>query len=354
MAEIALVTGATGFIGSWLAQKLLQKGYKVRALVRESSNRANLEGLDIEYVTANYKDVESLKKAVAGVDYIYHVAGVTMAWTEMEYLEGNVRATENLLKATYEANPSVKRFLHVSSLTAVGPSPSPDKPVDETTIGKPITMYGRTKNITEQACLRYIYSPTSENPTKLAITIVRPPAVYGPRDQDILEFFKAVNKGIMPVISGKKLISLIHVSDLVDGIIMAAEAPYTKVQPYQMSSSAAAASATLAQYTYFISSDKFYTWEEIGEAVKKALGKSAFKLPIPTGLVNIIATISEMTGKSGKTPPPFNKEKAVDAVQNYWICSIAKAKKELGFKEKISLDQGIKETADWYKSKGWL
>ncbi|NTW48555.1 MAG: NAD-dependent epimerase/dehydratase family protein [Chlorobiales bacterium] len=352
MAETALVTGATGFVGSWVAQKLLQKGYKVRALVRESSNRANLEGLNIEYVTANYKDVESLKKAVSGVDYVYHVAGVTKAKTEMEYLEGNVRATENMLKATYEANPSVKRFLHVSSLAAVGPSPSADKPVDETTLGKPITMYGRTKNITEQACLRYIYSPTSEKPAKLSITIVRPPAVYGPRDQDILEFFKAVNKGILPIVGGKKLISLIHVSDLADGMIMAAEAEYTKDQPYQMSSSAS--SAALAQYTYFISSAKFYTWDEIGEAVKRALGKSAFKVTIPNGLVNLIATISEMTSKSGNTPPPLNKEKAKDIVQDYWICSAEKAKKELGFKEKLSLEQGIKETADWYKSKGWL
>ncbi|ACF12691.1 NAD-dependent epimerase/dehydratase [Chloroherpeton thalassium ATCC 35110] len=339
MAETALVTGATGFIGSWLTEKLLEKGYKVRALVRQSSNRANLQGLDVEYVVGDYKDFNSLKKAVQGVSYVFHTAGVTKAKAEMEYIDGNVRATESLLKATYEANPNITRFLHVSSLASVGPAKSPNEPVNEKTTAKPITMYGSSKNITEQACQRYIFFPTGKVQTRLPVTIVRPPAVYGPRDKDVLEFFKTVNSGILPIVGfgPKKLVSLIHVKDLVRGIIDAAEAEQAKGE------------------TYFISSEKFYSWEEVGEVTKKALGKGfVLKLPIPHFAVSIAAAISEATSKSGNTPPPLNREKVKDIVQNYWICSVDKAKKELGFKEQISLEQGIKETVDWYKSKGWL
>jgi len=338
MSDTALITGATGFIGSWLAEKLIEKGYKVIALIRQSSNKANLSHLDVEYRVVDFMDQNSLKKAVEGVDYVYHVAGVTKSKTEMGYINGNVRATENLLKATYEANPGIKRFLHVSSLAAVGPAKSADKPVDEETTAKPVTMYGSSKNISEQACQRFIYVPTAKVTTKLPVTIVRPPAVYGPRDKDILEFFNTVNKGIMPIVgSGKKLISLIHVKDLVDGIIAAAESEESKGQ------------------TYFISSEKFYSWQEIGELSKKALGKSSvFKLKIPHFVVSIVAALSEMSSRNSSTPPPLNKEKVKDIVQDYWICSAEKAKKELGFKEKIDIESGIKETVDWYKEKGWL
>ncbi len=338
MSDTALITGATGFIGSWLAETLIEKGYKVIALIRQTSNKANLNHLNVEYRVADFKDINSLKKAVEGVDYVYHVAGVTKSKTELGYIDGNVRATENLLKATYEANLGIKRFLHVSSLAAVGPASSADKPVDEKTTAKPVTMYGSSKNISEQACQRFIYVPTAKVTTKLPVTIVRPPAVYGPRDKDILEFFITVNKGIMPIVgSGNKLISLIHVKDLVDGIIAAAESGESKGQ------------------TYFISSEKFYTWQEIGEITKNALGKkSVFKLTIPHFVVSIVAALSEMSNKSSPTPPPLNREKVKDIVQDYWICTAEKARNELGFKEKIGIEEGIQETVSWYKEKGWL
>ncbi len=145
---------------------------------------------------------------------------------------------KNLLDATTKHNPSLKRFVHISSQAAVGPSPS-RIPITEETAPHPITSYGKSKWQAEEECLKAS--------SDLAITIVRPPVVYGPRDKDVFEFFSTVNKGLQPTVGfGEKLVSMIHVQDLVRGFVMAAE------------------SAAAIGRTYFISSKSVYGWKEIG------------------------------------------------------------------------------------------
>src|SRR5208283_1189048 len=180
-----LITGATGFIGSHLADALHNKGYQLRCLVRTTSSHEWIKHLPVEYAYGGLFDTKALNKAVENVDYIYHVAGLTKAKSRAEYFHGNHIATKNLLDAVLIANPNIKRFVHISSQAAVGPSAG-GIPINEQTPFHPITAYGESKMEAEKECLGRM--------NKLPITITRPPAVYGPRDKDVFAFFDTMNK----------------------------------------------------------------------------------------------------------------------------------------------------------------
>src|SRR5262249_6422020 len=227
-------------------------------------------------------------------------AGVTKARTKEEYFRGNHTATKNLLDAVRETNPGLKRFVHVSTQAAVGPS-TDGTSVDETTPFHPITTYGVSKMEAEKECLRVA--------DKIQVTIVRPPAVYGPRDKDIFAFFDTMNKGLQPMIGfNEKRVSLIHVEDLVDGIVLAGEHPRSIGQ------------------TYFISSERAYSWKEVGQVTSRVIGKRAVRLRIPEFAVYAIAMLSELYSVVTRKAVLLNFEKARDIVQDSWTCSIDKAK----------------------------
>jgi nucleoside-diphosphate-sugar epimerase len=323
-----LITGATGFIGSHLAEQLHQTGYTLRCLVRKTSNLRWIEHLPVEYCYGDLFDEEVLKQAVAGVDYVYHVAGLTKAKTREEYFLGNHIGTKNLLDAVEKVRPNLKRFILVSSLAAVGPSLD-GTPVNEETPYHPITAYGESKMEAEKECLKTV--------GRLPITIVRPPAVYGPRDRDVFEFFKSVNKGLQPMIGLKtKTVSLIYVTDLVNGIILAGEHR-----------------ASVGK-GYFISSERYYSWKEVGDITTRIMQKKAIRVKIPVAVVYTIAAVSELFSMATGKAVLLNMEKARDIVQDAWTCDISKAKSELGFREAHSLEAGIRETVTWYRRQGWL
>ncbi len=323
-----LITGATGFIGSHLTESLYAKGYTLRCLVRKSSSLQWLNHLPIEYVYGDLFDENALRDAVTNIDYIYHVAGVTKAKTKEEYFKGNHLATKKILETVLRYNPGLKRFIHVSSQTAVGPSLH-GKAVNEQSHFQPLTTYGKSKMEAEKECLRFM--------DKFPITITRPPAVYGPRDKDVFEFFNTMNKGLQPMIGFKpKYVSLIHVKSLVEGIILAGEHPNGIGQ------------------TYFISSERYYDWKEIGEITAPIIGKSALRLKIPEWGVYIVGLFAELFSLFSSKPALLNLEKVKDIVQDAWTCDITKAKTELGYHESIDLQTGIKETVKWYRDKGWL
>lgn len=326
----ALITGATGFIGSHLADHLHAKGYSLRAMVRGSSSNKYIKHLPLEYVTADFNDPASLRAAVSGVDYVYHVAGSTSARDRAGFFAGNQIATRNLLQAVQEANPGLKRLVHVSSQAAVGPAYSPDQPTDETAPFRPITAYGESKAAAEREVLAMMGD--------LPLTIVRPPAVYGQRDAEILRFFKVVSQGVAPLIGfGHKLVSLVHVEDLVRGFVMAGENEAARGE------------------TYFISSEEFYTWEQVGAVTAKVLGRRrAINLRVPHALVFVAGGFSGFLGRFQKKPPVFNFEKGRDITRPYWICSVEKAKRELGYRQLVSIEDGVRRTVAWYKEQGWI
>jgi len=324
----AFVTGGTGFIGSHLIDELLKREYEVKCLVRKSSSTKWLEGKKVEYIYGDLFSHDVLEKAIEDADYIYHVGGVTFAKKKQDFYRGNVDATKSLLNACHKFNPLLKKFIHVSSQAAVGPS-FDGMPIDETRDYHPLTTYGLSKVEAEKAVISYF--------DKLNCTIIRPPAVYGPRDYAIFEYFKSMNRGLQPLIGfDNKLVSLIHVLDLVNGFILAGES--------EISSS----------NIYFISSEKFYNWRDVGEMTGKLLGKRTFKVVIPHFAVRTTAFFSEVFGFFSPKPVILNREKAREITQAFWICSPEKAKRELGFKEKLTLEQGFKNTIEWYGKEGWL
>ncbi|OGU65951.1 MAG: nucleoside-diphosphate sugar epimerase [Stygiobacter sp. RIFOXYC12_FULL_38_8] len=325
---ISVVTGASGFVGSHLVDKLLAEGHHVKCILRSSSSRKWLEGKPVEIVNCGLFDKTALKEVLKGADYIYHVAGVVKAKTEEEYFKGNVESTKTLLDVAAEVNPNLKRFVVVSSQTACGPSFN-GKPCSEETQEHPITTYGRSKFAQEALAKSYF--------DKLPITIVRPPAVFGERDTEVYLIFKTYKAGLMTLIGfDDKKLNLIHVADLVRGIYDASISPNTIGQKY------------------FVASEELYTWPQVGDAIAKALGKRALTLRLPHSLVYSVAAIAQFFAMFSSKAATFNLEKARDFVQPGWTCDVSKAKKDFGFTQKVSLEEGIKRSIDWYKEMKWL
>lgn len=323
-----LVTGGTGFIGSHVVDLLLARKFSVRCLVRKSSNVQWLESLPAVLVYGDFNNPESLKDAVKDADIIIHVAGVVAAKNREGFYRGNLTATVNLLNAVLKYNAGIKRFLHVSSLTAVGPGKN-GKPVDEKTPAHPITTYGESKLAAEKAVISYT--------DKIPVTIVRPPAVYGPRDTATLSFFQSVSKGLVPLVGfSPKKVSLVHAHDLARGIVDAALSDKTTGK------------------IYCIASQEVYDWQQIGDVTAQVVGRKTVKLRIPEIMVMGIAAISGFFSKFKKKPSVLNYEKGKDMVADNWTCSIEAAQRDFDYRQEISLEEGIKNTLDWYREHGWL
>jgi dihydroflavonol-4-reductase len=329
---IAFVTGATGFVGSHVADELVRRGYTVRCLTRPTSSLQWLEGTPVERSVGSLSDTASLIKAVEGADIVVHVAGLTAARNREEFFQGNHIATRNLLEATRIAAPNLKRFLHVSSQAAVGPSHSLEQPVNEDTVPRPLTAYGESKKASEDE----VFAAKEIFP----VTVVRPPAVFGQRDTAIFSFFKTVGRvGILPLMGfNTKYLSLIHCHDLARGIVDAAESQNTIGK------------------AYFVASEELYTWEQIAECTRNAFGstRSAFKIRLPEPVVMGVAGVSEFFGRFSSKPPVFNYEKGKDFIQNYWTCSVERAMQDFGYRQQISLQDGITQTVEWYIANKWL
>ncbi len=325
---ISIVTGANGFVGSHLVDYLLEKNHIVKCIVRKSSNTKWLVGKPVEIFNCGLNDKKALIEVIKDADYIFHVAGVVKSKTKEGYYKGNVDATKNLLEASLESGTLFKRIIVVSSQAAAGPSYD-GNPIEERMENHPITTYGLSKNEQEKFAKTFM--------DKLPITICRPPSVYGERDTEIFIFFKTFSNGLMPVIGfDEKLVSLIYVKDLVEGLYLAAINENSKSE------------------TFFITSQNFYSWKEIGEITKKILKKKVIKINIPHFVVYLVAAIAEFFALFSKNAPTLNIEKARDITQRYWICSSKKANEILGFKEKHSIEEGFRNTISWYKEMKWL
>ena len=326
--KIAVVTGANGFVGSHLVDHLLMKGYLVRCIVRKSSNLRWLENKQVEIHDCGLFDKSGLDIALSGAHYLFHVAGVVKSKKRDGYFKGNVETTRNLLETLVKINPGIEKVVIVSSQTAVGPSPS-EKPVNEDSPCAPITNYGKSKREQELLALKYR--------EKLPITIVRPPAIYGERDTEIFLMFKTYKQGLMTLVGfDKKMVSLVNVKDLVNGIFLAA------------------VSDNSAGEIYHISSEKFYTWLQMGKAFSKAFGKKALTSRLPHFLVYTVAVFAQFFSMFSSQAATFNIEKARDFVQKYWTLDTSKAVRDLGYHQSIPIEEGIKETARWYLDNKWL
>lgn len=222
----------------------------------------------------------------------------------------------------------IKKFCFISSLTAVGPSYN-GVPLIENSYCHPITTYGKSKLEAEHLCKRFM--------DRIPIVIIRPPAVFGPRDPDILEMFKWVNRGFRPVIgSSEKTLSLIYAPDLAKGIIQ----------------------ATLDEQsigeTYFISDPTIFTFSAIIDYLATFINKHTIPFHFPKGLVYSMAGIMQFIAAFGRKPAVLNIEKARDILQKHWVCNSKKIKDHIGFETTTSIYEGLRRTFRWYKENGWL
>jgi nucleoside-diphosphate-sugar epimerase len=323
-----LVTGGTGFIGSHLVEALLKRNIQVRCLLRKKSDMKWLKGLPVEVSFGDCNDKTSLREAVEGVEQVFHLAGVTKAIHEKTYFEVNAFGTENLIHACLENNPRIKKFIYLSSQAAAGPCRNGGKK-KESDHCEPVSAYGQSKRMGEELALAHA--------TELPLLILRPSAVYGPREKDIYIFFKLLSKRIKPCLSGKdQHLSLCYVEDIVQAILLAAQAQETSGE------------------IFFLSDGEDYRLEEVGEVFAKAMGVKALCLRVPEWMVLRMASFSEYLSKLSGTPPLLNKGKIEEILQRNWVCDITKAKNALGFKPHITLEQGAKLTFEWYKKENWL
>ena len=324
----ALVTGATGFVGSHLAARLVREGVETVCLVRRTSSLKWLKGLKVETRVAPLEDPEALAEAARGVELVFHVAGLTRARTVGTYMAANAEGTRRLVEAVSGACEGLKRFVYVSSLAAVGPSRTAE-PLDETAEPHPTSGYGASKLAAERII--------AEQGERLPWAVVRPPSVYGPRDANFVTLFRtAQRRGICPIIGGAaKKLSFVHVTDLVEGIWLAA----TRDEAVGS--------------TYFIGSGT-HTWGEFADALAAALGRRVRKLGVPGFVARLIGELGELRWTLTGKPQIVCRRKVKDALEPGWTCSWAKAERELGYRPAVALDQGLRETAEWYARKGWI
>lgn len=322
----AFVTGGTGFIGSHLVDHLLQSEdfEEVRCLVRTRDKW--LEGKPFKRIKGDLFDLGALRTGAEGADVVFHLAGVVKAPTQREFDRANVEATENMVRVAQKCG--VKKIVILSSLAAVGPST--EKPVDENTPMNPVSMYGRSKKKMEELVHRTAADDVS-------ITILRPPAVYGPREDQIYTFFKMASMGICPIVGNgeRPRISMVYVDDVVQGLELARR---------QLESGV---------HTYFVSGPRIHTWNEIRSVTSKVLGKKMLPIYVKPKWVKGIAKVVEKSASYFGIYPVLNREKANEMVLE-WTCSIEKAVRELKYDPSYSLQKGISKTIHWYKLHHWL
>jgi nucleoside-diphosphate-sugar epimerase len=325
-----LVTGGSGFLGSYICEQLAAEGHVVRALVRPASDKKVLDKLPrVEFAAGFIEDPPSLARAVLGVDAIIHAAGLVKARTPADFFATNAQGTRNLLQAAEEGAPGLRRFVYVSSLAAVGPS-ADGTPIPDDAEPCPVTHYGRSKLEGERAVVAA--------KDRLPVTVIRPPLIYGPRDRETLAFFSSVKNGVLPLIGdGSNTLSVIYGKDCASACVKAitAGAPSGR--------------------TYFVDDGAVYVWKEALQEVERALGTRAFvRMGLPLGLVRAAAAASQLYGKVTNTAQMLTLDKVNELRQKHWVCSGHGARADLGWAPTTRWADGVQETAAWYRSAGWL
>ncbi|HUP58350.1 MAG TPA: NAD-dependent epimerase/dehydratase family protein [Bdellovibrionota bacterium] len=331
----ALVTGASGFIGSALIEELSTLGFEVHALMRKTSSPANLEGLKFNRVEGDICNPESLKPAVKGMNYVFHLAGLTAAPNRAAYLRANAEPLGSLAAAVAEAGGGLSRFVHVSSLAAGGPVTSLD-PRTEEQPDQPVSAYGESKLEGERLLLKY--------KDQFPISIVRPPMVYGPRDKGVFVMIQTVARNLMPVLQGStegghKYYSAIHVKDLCRGIVQAAVVPPSKVRTGEK---------------FYLAGEGIFTYVDLMSTIAERLDADPLRIRVPKFAIHGAAAALSAVGALTRRTFPLNLDKVKEILPDYWICSNQKAKNLLGFAPEFDLSSGMAHAIEWYKRQRWI
>lgn len=329
-----LVTGASGFLGSHVAERLAGEGHTVRCLVRRSSKVEHLRGLadrgqPVELVEGAIDDAASLPAAVKDVDAIVHCAGVVKARSWDDFLRVNERGAADLAQAAIDHAPGLRRFVLVSSAGVMGPGAegrhhTPDDAPN------PVTLYGKSKLAGEKAVLRLA--------DRLPVTILRPPAIYGPRDQEILAFFQAIRRTRSAFRLGEsmKSIALVYAEDAADAC---ARAALTDVP---------------SGSTYFVDDGEIYSYEQMAGHIADAYGiRLLVQASVPRSLLGIAARASEVFGRATDRAVMFSRDKLNELLIEHFTVDSSTTRRDLGWAPQVTFREGARRTAQWYREHGW-
>jgi len=336
--QTIFLTGATGFIGSHLAEVLLRRGCEVRCLIRPGSAGAAGLPRGVVPVVGRVEEPTGYRDAVSGCDAVFHLAGCVNALSRAALMETNGHATARLADAC-AALPAPPRFVFVSSLAAAGPPPHGRPQRDETDAAAPVSNYGRSKRAGEIAL--------EQLADRLPVTIVRPGIVYGRRDPKIAAVFKAIHRTGVHFVVGFRTppLSLIHVDDLVGLIVRAATDGETL----------AVAAGPVGRGYYLACDDSDHpTYWQFGRHIAAALGRGVFVWPLWRWVGRTVAGVSEAVSRITGDASLLTLDKIREATVRSWACSAAKAREQLAFAPPLPLDARLRETAAWFREQGWL
>ena len=324
----ALVTGASGFIGAWLCRRLVEQGHEVKGMLRTSSDRSRLEGVDIDCVFADMTDAASLPPALDDVDHVFHCAASLGAPTQEEFDVVNSAGTRSFVQAVLQKAGAIKRFVLISSIAAGGPS-RPERPRLESDTPEPISNYGRSKLAGERQ--------TKPLDGEVELTIVRPPIVYGPSNTSMLPLFRGVKRKVIVEIAGpRRMASFVHVSDLVQCIILAGT------------------HEAAAGEVFHAIGPQDGTLGDFQATIATVLGVEPFKLYFPTAALYAAGWLADRLKGFDLISTSFGTDKIREGTADSWVVSGDKATKLLGFVPSIRFENGVPETIEDYRRRGWL
>ncbi len=327
MAErLNVVTGATGLLGSHVAEALVARGERVRALARPGSDTAFLRGLGVELATGDLHEPASLRRAVSGAAVVYHCAAKVGDWGPWRLFRREiVEATANLLAACADAG--VGRVLHVSSINVYGhPRRRDGRFTEDEPIGQRLWLwdhYCRAKIQAEELCRQY----------PGAWTVVRPSWTYGPRDRNTLpRVLRALDEGGLRVVGrGDNLLNIVYAADVAEGAVLAANHPDAVGQAYNLAS------------------EGEITQRDFLDLLTAALGRPRITRRVPFRLAFWGGLAAEVLGRAlRRSKPPHLTRYAVALIGRSTRHSTEKARTQLGWRPRVDVREGVRRTLDWY------
>jgi nucleoside-diphosphate-sugar epimerase len=322
-----LVTGGSGFLGSHVAERARAAGHDVVCLVRKTSDRRFLETLGVELREGAVDG--PLDGLLGGLDAVIHCAGLIKARTLADFERVHKDGTVNLAHAALAQSPGLTRFVHVSTAGVMGVGRE-GRPHVETDDPNPVTPYSKSKLSGERALL--------ELAGDVPLTILRPPAIYGPRDDEILAFFQMVRRtrAAFRLGGSMKTMSLVYATDCADACLRAVDADVPSGS------------------TYFLEDGGTYSFEDMAEAIAAAYGIRLLGAPnIPKPIVQLAALGSELFGRATGKVMIFTREKLPELLMEHFAVDSAAARSDLGWKPAVAFPEGARLTAEWYRREGW-
>lgn len=331
-----LITGASGFIGSFLVERALAAGYRTWAAVRGSSSRRWLQDERIGFFDIDLSDDDRLRAALlrhvaehGPFTHVIHAAGATKCRCESDFYRINTEGTERLARLLVETGALAGRFVFISSLSVFGPAREADgQPICESDTPVPDTAYGRSKLRAEQALART---------AGLDYVVLRPTGVYGPRERDYYLMAKSIAQRVDFAVGFRpQVITFIYVRDLVEAVFLALE-------------------RGASGRAYFLSDGGEYGSRAFSDLLQEAMGlHRVLHFKAPLWLLRAVCTVSGGLAKAFGTTSTLNMDKYHILRQRNWRCDISPARRELGYEPQYPLDRGVRETVKWYIDNGWL